>query len=77
MRVAAQAAAAPMNGAVQGVDSMAVSIPRPKEPGNVSWLGLIIYINWGSRTEKIPHIPKAIVAMMMPIPMVKTGYWNS
>jgi len=38
--VAAQAAAVPMNGAVQGVDSTAVSAPTPSAPTKVSWRGL-------------------------------------
>ena len=37
--VAAHATAAPINGAVQGVERTAVKMPITKEPGKVSWLG--------------------------------------
>ena len=39
--VAAQAAAAPINGAVQGVDKTAARTPSTKEPRRVSCSGLI------------------------------------
>ena len=39
--VAAQAAAAPINGAVQGVDKTAASTPSAKDPRRVSCSGLI------------------------------------
>ena len=40
--VAAQAAAAPMKGAVQGVDKTAARMPNPKDPCGLSCSGLII-----------------------------------
>ena len=40
--VAAQAAAAPINGAVQGVARMAARIPNPKDPYRLSCSGLIM-----------------------------------
>ena len=40
--VAAHAAAAPMNGAVQGVESTAVMMPNRNDPYQVSCFGLIM-----------------------------------
>ena len=71
---AAQPAAAPINGAVQGVDNTAVIIPNTNVPMNESCLGSIAYTHAGRPTLKNPAIPTAMMAMKIPIPMVNAGY---
>ena len=71
---AAQPAAAPINGAVQGVDSTAVIIPNTNVPMNESCLGSIAYTHAGRPTLKNPAIPTAMMAIKIPIPIVNAGY---
>ena len=74
---AAQPAAAPISGAVQGVLSTAVMMPITKLPPMVSWLASIECTHCGRFTLKKPAMPKAITAMNSPRPIVNSGYWNS
>src|SRR5439155_4664646 len=75
--VVAHAAAAPMNGAVHGVDSTAVMIPKPNEPPRDSSDGLMRQIHPGSLTEKRRHMPTANTQITRPTAMVKAGNWNN
>src|SRR5690606_36554377 len=75
--VAAQAAAAPMNGAVHGVESTAVMTPKPKLPATVSCRGVTWYTTCGNCTAKNPHIPTDMIAITTPTPIVNHGYWKS
>src|SRR5437870_13778159 len=66
-----------MNGAVQGVESTAAIIPNRKEPVTVSWDGFTRSTQDGRFIEKKPHIPAAMMQIIIPTAMVKAGYWKS
>ena len=72
--LAAQSAAAPINGAVHGVDRTAVIIPNINEPYHESCFGFTAYTKLGSRIEKRPPIPIAIMPMKSPNTIVNAGY---
>ena len=71
---AAQPAAAPMSGAVHGVESTAVIIPKIKVPINESCFGSMAYTQAGNPTLKNPAMPMAMKAMKIPSPIVNAGY---
>ena len=75
--VTAHPAAAPMSGAVHGVESTAVITPKIALPPIDSCLVSIAYTHCGRPTVKKPAIATAITAMKRPTPIVNAGYWKS
>ena len=73
----AQAMAAPISGAVHGVERTAVSTPIQKEPPSRCCCGLT-RVNTAGMGICGGHInPTAITPITVPTKMVNQGYWNN